>query len=814
LALDREDRDAIVEAIQAGFKGSGGSGGVSSSNDFKNASNSLGDATLKSGKDLLKFGATVFGSGARVSDAVGTVGKVINNFGGSLGGFGGTTLKVLGGMNDGMLEVVKAAESGVDTFRTLSTSGASFNNDILLMKNSAAQSRLTLDEFAGIVSDNTKGFAAFGGTVTKGAKLFTESSKVMFDSGLATPLLNMGMTFEEVNEGLAEYMVQNRRRFTEEQIRNGMAAASMTQMATQMDKVAKLTGQNRKEMEKDIQDRMRKGQVEAKIRQLELSGNKAAADKMKLALAEASKAGPGALAAVEDLFTKGTVVSEEGRNAAIALGPAFNDLTNMVATAKGPGGIEGMTSSISNFNSAVSARINDPNFLQATTLGGMGNGVTDAFAGVMASAGTYADNVDALMKKENITREAAIKKLSEEALAEQKNRTGATSTVINGEKALRDLGAIINDKLIGENGAMSKFESGLLSVSGKLENMNRIHIEEPLNQIIKNVEDTASKVTGAAGSAVGKDVQLPKSQDPSTISASGTQIADMKTMIAEMQNMQGYQESEAKTLATVLGSTLAPEMAQAIRDSADKNYGGDIKKQLEDILTRGSDDQVKQMARAIGKKKDVPDRALDTLLNSSAKTNSMELGEMLEKADIAVKNMTVTNMSIPGREFGGPVEKNQAYVVGEKRAELFVPQQDGLIVPSIKNLEAKLDTGKTVNPSIKNPEAKPVASKTIDPNISKVQTNITSAISKLKPQTQSMAAKIDASGIEATMKEFAASMESTMKNNGIQDQMKSIAEELNNSMAPVVSELAKGNRTATKQLKSLGGLGGNLFKGL
>lgn len=37
-----------------------------------------------------------------------------------------------------------------------------------------------------------------------------------------------------------------------------------------------------------------------------------------------------------------------------------------------------------------------------------------------------------------------------------------------------------------------------------------------------------------------------------------------------------------------------------------------------------------------------------------------------------------------GREYGGPVRKNQAYVVGEKRAEVFVPDQTGTIIPSIE----------------------------------------------------------------------------------------------------------------------------------
>jgi hypothetical protein len=36
------------------------------------------------------------------------------------------------------------------------------------------------------------------------------------------------------------------------------------------------------------------------------------------------------------------------------------------------------------------------------------------------------------------------------------------------------------------------------------------------------------------------------------------------------------------------------------------------------------------------------------------------------------------------REFGGPVTKGHAYVVGEKRAEVFVPNQDGRIIPSIE----------------------------------------------------------------------------------------------------------------------------------
>lgn len=41
-----------------------------------------------------------------------------------------------------------------------------------------------------------------------------------------------------------------------------------------------------------------------------------------------------------------------------------------------------------------------------------------------------------------------------------------------------------------------------------------------------------------------------------------------------------------------------------------------------------------------------------------------------------------------GREFGGPVRKGMAYIVGEKRPELFIPDQNGTIVPRLPNLSA------------------------------------------------------------------------------------------------------------------------------
>ena len=39
------------------------------------------------------------------------------------------------------------------------------------------------------------------------------------------------------------------------------------------------------------------------------------------------------------------------------------------------------------------------------------------------------------------------------------------------------------------------------------------------------------------------------------------------------------------------------------------------------------------------------------------------------------------------REFGGPVSKGRAYIVGEKRPELFVPNTNGIIVPQLPSMD-------------------------------------------------------------------------------------------------------------------------------
>ena len=79
---------------------------------------------------------------------------------------------------------------------------------------------------------------------------------------------------------------------------------------------------------------------------------------------------------------------------------------------------------------------------------------------------------------------------------------------------------------------------------------------------------------------------------------------------------------------------------------------------------------------------------------------------------------------------------------------------------------------------------------------------------------QQTMASIDTSGLESTMQEFASNMQSMMKSPETQESFKEVAELLNTNLQEQTGLLANQARTAKKQLKSLGGLGGNLMRGI
>lgn len=150
-------------------------------------------------------------------------------------------------------EFASFLDNTFDSFRDLSSSGASFNNSMQDLMVSAAGARMPIDEFASLVSRNTELLAAFGGTATKGAQSIARMQNGL--GGMREDLLNMGFTFEEINEGLIQYQYLNRAGSRAEQRDQAALAQSAGEYLKNLSNLSKLTGQSVDSIQAELQQR-------------------------------------------------------------------------------------------------------------------------------------------------------------------------------------------------------------------------------------------------------------------------------------------------------------------------------------------------------------------------------------------------------------------------------------------------------------------------------------------------------------------------------------------------------------------------------
>lgn len=102
-----------------------------------------------------------------------------------------------------------------------------------------------------------------------------------------------------------------------------------------------------------------------------------------------------------------------------------------------------------------------------------------------------------------------------------------------------------------------------------------------------------------------------------------------------------------------------------------------------------------QAARLADQYLNVP-KKVDTKFNVNKQQAERDLNAINAKANHAARPRTIwftaaqsgSLGAIGQREHGGPVKAGHAYVVGEKRPEVFVPDRDGKVIPSIEKYNA------------------------------------------------------------------------------------------------------------------------------
>ena len=143
----------------------------------------------------------------------------------------------------------------IETFRQLSQTGANFGQSIVQLRQAAAEAALPLDDFASLVANNSKNLAALFGSTTQGARQIAELGRTVREVGVDR-LAPLGFTVDEINETLLLNLESQRRTGVLNNLTAGQQRQSAIAFAEELDRLAKLTGQQRDELRSQIESAM------------------------------------------------------------------------------------------------------------------------------------------------------------------------------------------------------------------------------------------------------------------------------------------------------------------------------------------------------------------------------------------------------------------------------------------------------------------------------------------------------------------------------------------------------------------------------
>ena len=255
------------------------------------------------------FGNKLMGMASKISDAAADVIKFAGNTAGAglsmkeVGGFAesmGQKLPIFGAaLGAGAGVVIGHTANLADSFDQLTRTGAAFSGNLFDIERAAANSYLSLEQFGGIIRENSASLAVFGGTSKLGVQRFVTLNQELQKTSRER-LRYLGISAEESAELLGEYMTMQQRNTAFQ----GMSVRQQTQAAAnfseEITKLATLTGQDRKALAEKMSREKQAADIEIKLSQMgaEASGkSRAAIELLKDKFGEV----PGAM----DLLTQG-----------------------------------------------------------------------------------------------------------------------------------------------------------------------------------------------------------------------------------------------------------------------------------------------------------------------------------------------------------------------------------------------------------------------------------------------------------------------------------------------------------------------------
>ena len=473
MALEQEDKNAIVNAITAGFEKAAKIQTQSSPSTGSGGGGS-GGANIQLNKSVEGFAGVLQKGGGRISEVTGAFANLLptdtlKNFGKGIGGIAGYV------------------EDTQGVFQALSKVGAGLNGNLGDLRTQAARTRMPLDAFANMVANNAQQLTGLGGSVTDGARKFAAMSEAMFSgpAPLIDGFMNMGMSIEEANE----FVIKNTELTRRQAMITGMTemeqVAAAQEMAKNLQIVAKLTGKDAKQMQDQLIERQRDGATQARLRLLEKQGVENAQEAYAGAQAELAKSPKVVGDLMDDLLQTGAPMSEATKNFAATNQEAYA-LLQKAAEANKAGDVEAAKKYAAEAAAATAKFADSEQGLMLATLA-QASDIAQGQADLLEEMAPLIDATAAHMKKikdstgQEVTfREAFVdnlKRLKEQTETEIQGKAVGQDALIatnQGQKTIANSVSTINEEL----GKQIQSNQALLKVFDSIKDSGKFTQEE------------------------------------------------------------------------------------------------------------------------------------------------------------------------------------------------------------------------------------------------------------------------------------------------------------------------------------------------
>ena len=158
----------------------------------------------------------------------------------------------MGVVAGGLQKIAEFQEANMKTYQQISSVGANFGGSLTQMRLAAAGTSMDLQQFGAMITKNSETLAMMGGGVDAGTKNFARLSKELMSSDAGKYLQNLGMTTEQVNQGMLSYISMTGGRNTQELADSKNLTNSAGEYMAQLDGLARLTGKSKEAQQAEL----------------------------------------------------------------------------------------------------------------------------------------------------------------------------------------------------------------------------------------------------------------------------------------------------------------------------------------------------------------------------------------------------------------------------------------------------------------------------------------------------------------------------------------------------------------------------------